>query len=72
MTEQEHEDCVDELYAQMFEVCRRKPAADVIYALGMIIAYAIIHQATSKNPEETFTLLRKVVDIELSLMKERT
>lgn len=44
-------------------------AADVLYAIGRLIADAIHFNALDKNPDATFKLLRGVVDVELAAIE---
>jgi uncharacterized membrane protein len=62
------DDRVDELYEKLTEVCRGFAAADVVYALGMMIADAVVLNAVDKNPDVTFKHLRNVVEIEIPMV----
>jgi hypothetical protein len=65
------EDRADELYPKFTECCQGFGSADVVYALGMMIADAVVLNCVDKNPEKTFELLRGVADIEIPMVKLR-
>jgi hypothetical protein len=56
-------DSADELYRRMQVVCHGYAAADVVFALGKMMAFGILNQSDNKNPDHTFKLLRAVVNL---------
>lgn len=40
-------------------------AADVVYALGMMIAHAVRYNAVDKRPEKTLEQIKGIVELEL-------
>lgn len=62
------DDHADELYEKLQDVCEGYAACDVMYALGMMVAFAIAQQATNKDPLATIRLLGNVIALEFPRM----
>lgn len=58
-------DGADELFGQMQKICIGLPAADVIYAIGMMIAHGIDTNAAVKDIDHNLALIRQVVELEI-------
>jgi hypothetical protein len=69
MTERDPEMAMaDALYDKMQALCVGFPAADVMYAIGLMIAHGISRNSATTNIDGTMQLLRTLVEIEVPQM----
>lgn len=67
MADLDADDCADEAYETMLVALDKGGfgAADVVYAIGMLIARAIKHNAVDKSVSTTMAAIRNVVELEI-------
>jgi len=67
MSELDADDRADEAYEAILVALDKGGfgAADVVYAIGMLIAQAIKHNAVDKSVSATMNAIRNVVELEI-------
>lgn len=61
----------EELYGKLSAACDTYQAADVVYAIGMLLAFAIKTACTTQDPAPTMEQIRAIVDLELKYSRSR-
>jgi hypothetical protein len=59
-----------ELFEAMDLLCAGRPAADVMYAIGMMIAKGVEDNAATADLDRTFSLLRQAAELELAMSRD--